>query len=75
MMVKWVRRDLISGADALSKFKDIMNFGLSQIAFHRVCDLLGTCDIDAFAALTMPCFLASSHAMRCTMRKRQMPFR
>jgi len=50
VLFRWVRRDLLSGADALSKFKDIMDFGLSPIAFRRVCDLLGTCDVDAFAA-------------------------
>jgi hypothetical protein len=47
---RWVRRDLISEADALSKFEDIMDFGLSSQAFQLVCDRLGTCDIDAFAA-------------------------
>ena len=47
---RWVRRDLISEADALSKFVDIMDFGLSEDAFLHVRNELGPCDIDAFAA-------------------------
>jgi len=47
---RWVKRDLIREADALSKFKDIMDYGLSPFAFSRVCEHFGTCDVDAFAA-------------------------
>ena len=47
---RWVRRDMIGEADALSKLVDVMDYGLSREALHQVWSTFGTCDIDAFAA-------------------------
>jgi hypothetical protein len=47
---RWVRRNIIHETDALSKFEDVMDFGLSSRALSRVWAHFGTCDIDAFAA-------------------------
>ena len=50
MVFRWVPRERIVGADALSKVADAMDFGLERDVFAHVNRTYGPCDVDRFAA-------------------------
>ena len=50
VVFRWVPRERIVGADALSKVADAMDFGLERDVFAHVNRTYGPCDVDRFAA-------------------------
>ena len=50
VIFRWVRREMIVGADALSKVIDRMDFSLSPEVFGHLLEKFGPFDVDRFAA-------------------------